>query len=201
MARELVSLAMARGAPPTPSPPHPILTSYWLSISLSGRYEGEWADGKMEGKGRYYFYNGWVYLGQVSTSPPSSPLTSPSYLSSFFTCAMAQIEQFSHGKRHGRGVLWSADKTHKHAGRPAYHILTTIPSSSTHTHTPPPPTGEWRNGQMHGKGVYSYPDGSRCKGIWANHHLQTRVVSQKKPCVVLPLTQLISNQWNWHTEI
>ncbi|MCO5560881.1 hypothetical protein L7F22_014501 [Adiantum nelumboides] len=124
---------------------------------LSGRYEGDWVDGKFDGYGVETWARGSCYRGHYRCG-----LREGYGVYRFFTGDVFSGE-WSKGQSHGRGIQTCVDGSRyvgefkwglKH-GFGHYHFR----NGDTYA-------GEYFTDKMHGYGVYQFANGHRYEGAW-----------------------------------
>ena len=125
-------------------------------------YDGEWKDGKRNGRGVYTWANGDRYDGEWKDGKQNGRGVFTYGEGSQFRGDRYEGE-FTNDKRNGRGVLTYGDgnrydgewKDGKQNGRGVY----TWANGNRYD-------GEWKDGKMNGRGVYTWANGNRYDGEW-----------------------------------
>ena len=100
------------------------------------RYEGDWKNGQQDGKGKYFFANGNRYEGDYKNGQRDGK-------GKYFYANRDHYEgDFKNGQQDGKGKLFYADGDRYE--------------------------GDYKNGQMEGKGKYFHADGDRYEGDYKN---------------------------------
>ena len=114
--------------------------TYQIKDYENGRYEGEFKNGKREGKGIYYYKDGDRYEGE-----------------------------FKNDKYEGKGIYYYDDgdryegefKNSLFEGKGIYYYTNDPWKGDTYE-------GDWKNDKKEGKGIYYWNDGDRYEGDWKN---------------------------------
>jgi hypothetical protein len=110
-------------------------------------YEGEWANGIIQGYGRIKWASGNLYEGEFK----SNKINENGYLI-WYDSLEKYIGQWTDSLQNGIGIhLWYEDKGAMKYLRNRY-------------------VGEWRNGFRHGYGVFFYSNGCKYEGTWDQNY-------------------------------
>jgi hypothetical protein len=126
-----------------------IYDGFWANGKIEGkgkmifgsgdRYTGDFKDGRMSGRGEYVYADGDQY--QVGRHARLAP---PVAFVLIFSHYLLSKGEFKNDMRHGKGSMYFA------------------PTGANER--PERFDGDWRDGTMHGTGIYEYHDGSRYEG-------------------------------------
>jgi hypothetical protein len=145
-----------------PPSPHPFLPT--SLIVCAGRYEGEWVDDRIQGRGKSIYANGNVYEGEWVDGR----------INGFGTLTYQDgdkyIGEWVDGKMNGQGTYVYADGD-KYEGQwkdDKRHGKGTVTYRGQDGTVVEKYEGDWFEGKMHGMGRYGYADGGVYEGQWVD---------------------------------
>ena len=134
----------------------------------SGKYSGEWKDGKTHGLGTFTYTDGAKYVGVFKDSLRNGQGT---YI---WAGGAKYVGEWKDNKRNGLGTL-TLTNGEKMVGE---WKDSKVNGQATWTHGNAKYVGEWQNSTKHGHGTYTCDDGRVYEGRWRRNKLVRQTVQQ-----------------------
>ena len=134
----------------------------------SGKYVGEWKDGKLQGQGTFTFTNGDKYVGGFKDGAKHGQGTYT------FASGEKYVGEFKDDKRHGQGTHTFPNGA-KYVGEQKDN---NTHGQGTWTHGNVKYVGEFKDNNMHGQGTYTCDDGRVYEGRWRKNRLLRQTIPQ-----------------------
>ena len=141
----------------------------------NGFYEGEFKNGKFNGKGKRLYFEKGKLVGEFKNNKAHGQGTY-TYLD-----GRKYVGEYKKGKKHGRGTFtWPNGSEYVgywKFGKREGHGIRTYSNGGKYE-------GEWKNGLFDGQGTYIFEDGRRYEGEWKNDKIWNAKMYNKEGNVI-----------------